>query len=115
MITAENKQEFARRVILDILLSDEYIASIRRLMALENPTLDDIDRESRVAWEALVDRLLRGGGGALASGQTTVALDDSQFILYCVGSDGKRQMAVRVGVGGSDILIWPPLLSLQRR
>ena len=44
----------------------------------------------------------------------TVTLDDSSFVLYSVGADGAAQRATQVGPGGTDILMWPPLISLVR-
>ncbi len=44
----------------------------------------------------------------------SVSLDDTQFVLYSVGPDGNAQRAVRVGPGGDDVLLWPPLISLVR-
>ncbi len=41
-------------------------------------------------------------------------VDDSQFLLYSVGPDGVDGRARLVGPAGSDILFWPPILSLQR-
>lgn len=44
----------------------------------------------------------------------TVPLDDTVFVLYSVGPDGKPNWAKSVGAGGSDILLWPPVMSLAR-
>ncbi len=44
----------------------------------------------------------------------TVELDESEFVLYSVGEDGEADWAKRVGSGGTDILIWPPVISLMR-
>lgn len=45
----------------------------------------------------------------------TVMLDDSTFLLYSTGPDGMDNRAAKVGAGGDDILIWPPLMSLTRQ
>lgn len=44
----------------------------------------------------------------------TASIGSDQFILYSVGADGSNGQARRVGLGGNDILYWPPLLSLKR-
>ncbi|MEL7473501.1 MAG: hypothetical protein AAGK04_09305 [Planctomycetota bacterium] len=42
------------------------------------------------------------------------------FVLYSIGPDGQKDWARRVarweenGVGGTDLLIWPPILALER-
>ncbi|GAB4544030.1 MAG: hypothetical protein Tsb0013_00790 [Phycisphaerales bacterium] len=57
-----------------------------------------------------------GLGGAAAPGRSfTISLDDSQFLLYSVGPDGMDNRAKKVGAGGNDVLIWPPLMSLTRQ
>lgn len=57
-----------------------------------------------------------GGAAAPAvEGSFTVSLDESNFVLYSVGPDGKPEWAKSVGGAGSDILFWPPLLSLERQ
>lgn len=43
-----------------------------------------------------------------------VTLDESEFVLYSVGRDGNFQWAEDSGADGTDILYWPPLLSLYR-
>lgn len=56
---------------------------------------------------------MMGGGGA--GGETfVVMLDDSVFLLYSMGEDGRDGRAKVVGDRGADILIWPPLSSLHR-
>jgi hypothetical protein len=44
----------------------------------------------------------------------SVMLDDSVFVLYSIGFDERPGFAETVGVGGEDILIWPPIVALQR-
>jgi len=44
----------------------------------------------------------------------TVNLDDTVFVLYSIGFDEQPGFAETVGVGGGDILIWPPVISLER-
>ncbi len=49
-----------------------------------------------------------------AADSFNVSLDDSTFILYSVGPDGSADWARQVGQGGTDILLWPPKMSLIR-
>jgi hypothetical protein len=44
----------------------------------------------------------------------TVQLDDSVFVLYSIGNDEAPGFATVVGAAGADILIWPPVISLER-
>lgn len=44
-----------------------------------------------------------------------IGIDQTDFILFSVGPDGKSEFADSVGYGGTDVLIWPPLLTLERR
>lgn len=44
----------------------------------------------------------------------TVSLDDTVFVLYSIGFDERPGFAETVGVGGEDILIWPPVIALER-
>lgn len=65
---------------------------------------------------ANADRPLLYTGGAVRGGQGfEVGIDQTEFILYSVGPDGKAGYADSVGYNGSDVLIWPPLLNLERR
>jgi len=43
-----------------------------------------------------------------------VTLDESDFVVYSIGKDGNFDWAVESGLDGTDILFWPPLLSLYR-
>ncbi|MBL8746162.1 MAG: hypothetical protein JNK58_07380 [Phycisphaerae bacterium] len=45
----------------------------------------------------------------------TANLTDRDFVLYSVGPDMKADFAKLVGPNGPDILIWPPVLTLERR
>jgi hypothetical protein len=45
----------------------------------------------------------------------TAQLTEKDFILYSVGPDMKADYARIVGRSGPDILIWPPILTLERR
>lgn len=45
----------------------------------------------------------------------TASLTDSDFVIYSVGPDMKAEYARNVGRAGPDILVWPPVLTLERR
>jgi len=61
----------------------------------------------------LADRFARINDNARAT-TFTVSLDESYFVLYSVGEDAVADFARESGVGGADILYWPPVLSLAR-
>ncbi|HBS28627.1 MAG TPA: hypothetical protein DEB06_04050 [Phycisphaerales bacterium] len=68
--------------------------------------------------QALIDQvfeILRAAVGM--AGETdmhTAELRDDTFVLYSVGFNQKADFARVVGRGGEDIIIWPPLLWLER-
>lgn len=67
----------------------------------------------------LTDLLKRGDALILEAlqrdvGTFPVELDDSVFVIYSAGTDQVAEWARSVGEGGTDILYWPPLLSLVR-
>ncbi len=55
-----------------------------------------------------------GAAGPSASSTFTATVTEKDFLLWSVGPDGVDNQAKSVGTGGSDILIWPPILSLRR-
>lgn len=44
----------------------------------------------------------------------TISLDESHFVLYSVGEDAVADFARESGLGGADLLYWPPVLTLAR-
>ncbi len=93
-------------------LSDERVSGVVNAYRGE-VSVDD----QRVVLLVLVQSLMRQGiletvGGE--GGGFSVTLDDSTFVLYSLGSDGARNWAKTVGPGGADVLMWPPMMSLQR-
>lgn len=54
------------------------------------------------------------GGEGLPTTIFKTMVDDSQFLLYSVGANRTDDRARLVGRAGNDILMWPPILSLQR-
>jgi hypothetical protein len=45
-------------------------------------------------------------------------LDETVFLLYSVGPDGKDDRAAIVGppgINAPDMLFWPPIIALERR
>ncbi len=75
---------------------------------LIDPVMDSLGVTLRGIIETAVDQL-----GRLSS--FDVQLDDTNFIIYSVGPDGKANLARSAGPGGTDILYWPPVLSLTRQ
>lgn len=79
-------------------------------------------QQIRAVFDASLAPVLRqqfGSGPEDAAAPATdstfkVTLDDSSFVLYSVGEDGAADRAAQVGPGGTDILMWPPLISLVR-
>lgn len=49
-----------------------------------------------------------------AESRFDVTVTEADFLLYSVGPDKRDDQARSVGSGGSDILLWPPLISLRR-
>lgn len=49
-----------------------------------------------------------------ASSTFTVTITQKDYLLWSTGPDARDDQARAVGVGGSDVLIWPPILSLRR-
>lgn len=60
-------------------------------------------------------RAVRGSGAAVGGDSFTIELTDADFVIYSVGANGRNDYAGAVGEGGSDILLWPPILNLERR
>lgn len=54
------------------------------------------------------------GGTIETTNGFNVALTQKDFLLWSVGPDATDDQAKSVGSGGSDVLIWPPILSLRR-
>jgi hypothetical protein len=54
------------------------------------------------------------GGEGLPTTVFKTTVGDDQFLLYSVGENGVDDRARFVGTYGTDILMWPPILSLQR-
>ncbi len=119
---------------LDVDGMKEFVKSQVRLMDFEAASMERIvgtvDGFGEFEFRAMID-MVDGAGTALSAEQLTgivggssdgdsgsrslsVTITDEDFVLYSVGPDGRRQTAEEVGVLGSDILMWPPLLSLQR-
>lgn len=51
---------------------------------------------------------------AQSSGGFIAFLDDTDFVVYSAGMNRDRDWARSVGQNGTDILVWPPLLTLLR-
>lgn len=64
-------------------------------------------------FEAKVAEALKEAKRA-AGGSISVTVTPKDFLLWSVGPDSSDDQARDVGVGGSDVLLWPPILSLRR-
>ncbi len=81
--------------------------------------LEDVYNEVMAARQARAEQT---GQIASTEGRVVLAgldsfvasLDDSTFVLYSAGFDQRPDWAQRVGEAGSDVLYWPPLLTLVR-
>jgi hypothetical protein len=54
------------------------------------------------------------GDPSQAASSFTVTITQKDFLLWSSGPDARDDQAKSVGSGGSDTLIWPPILSLRR-
>jgi hypothetical protein len=81
---------------------------------VQQPTLEKIHAMMKVMLESSARRLEELGGAGLPTTIFETKVDDSQFLLYSVGPDGEDDRARLVGTYGTDVLMWPPILSLQR-
>lgn len=93
-----------------------------RLKAAKNSyERDQIIREIAGEARKLSESILKMGDDAViaaferAVGSFSASLDDSYFILYSSGTDQVAEWAQSVGEGGSDVLYWPPVLTLLRQ
>jgi len=75
---------------------------------LLDPLMDSLSITVRSILETALDQL-----GRLSS--FDVQLDDTTFVVYSVGPDGEPNKARSAGPGGTDILYWPPIMSLTRQ
>lgn len=91
-------------------------AAIDREMrkALPDPAEASAKRPSAADQAAKIVEAWRAGIKAAPRSSFVTTLDEKQFVLYSVGPDQQRNWAKSVGAGGSDVLIWPPLIALVR-
>jgi hypothetical protein len=82
-------------------------------IAVDEKYIDPIMEIARTAMEAM-GSMMADMGMAGADAGFTAFVDDAQFILYSRGWDEIDGEALSVGPQGSDMLIWPPLISLER-
>lgn len=113
------------RLAVEQFKTDAHKAIIAAVRARRDPTDDEILalREARatiLCMPEFIDPyltkiLVKQSMASAAEDAFTIELMDSDFVLYSVGSDGKADFARSVGRAGPDILIWPPVLTLERR
>ncbi|MFG0275695.1 MAG: hypothetical protein ACF8QF_11615 [Phycisphaerales bacterium] len=68
----------------------------------------------REAIEVDFERTLETEKAENPSSVFTIQLDDSVFVLYSVGFDQVDGFATEAGYVAGDILLWPPVISLER-
>ncbi|MFM9958696.1 MAG: TlpA family protein disulfide reductase [Phycisphaerales bacterium] len=77
--------------------------------AAEAPKTENAETSAAKDGEAPVEP-----AGTPGTGSFKASVDQKDFLLWSVGPDGIDDQAKSVGSGGSDILIWPPIVSLRR-
>lgn len=83
-------------------------------VAVQPANADRLAEMAATMREFSAKRLAELGGPGLPTTTFDTTVDDSQFLLYSVGLDEQDDRARMVGPAGIDILMWPPILSLQR-
>jgi len=63
---------------------------------------------------AAIRRAAGMGDPSAAASTFAVTITQKDFLLWSTGPNAVDNQAKSVGTGGSDILIWPPILSLRR-
>jgi len=118
-VTDQNAQDVFIDAMVRLILSPEYREALMNLAGQETVTVEDLRR----AVAGAIAKIIDVGGVSVAESQTlagldaptfSVQLDESQFVMYSMGPDRRFGWAERVGPGGEDVLIWPPMLSLVR-
>jgi peroxiredoxin len=96
------------------------------LALIEALVVDDVVDPAMAMLKNLTESManMQGMGGMAAGGESfTATIGDpgdssynrhDQWVMYSVGPDGMDNEARKVGVGGDDILLWPPVMSLHR-
>lgn len=93
--------------IVDVVLKDDYVNRMQNML--------DTVRTQLQQGGGLQEMMMASAFAEMTGGAAfPVLLDDSVFLLYSMGPDGTDDLAASVGVGGADVLIWPPLSSLER-
>ena len=116
--TTEEFKQLLESYFTDLLNAPATSEALTTLRAGRQPS----DAQVRAVFEAclvsLVTRQFEVETGSSLETESDASFsrtfDATQFILYSVGFDGIAQRAEQVGPGGTDILIWPPMLSLIR-
>lgn len=114
----EGTPEQAKVFVLALIEHSSYKKLVANMNANQSTTAGDIvdfiDFMSSAAATALGQHVAASGGSSGSSGSFIVYLDDTVFVLFSAGSDGAANWAKRVGPGGDDYIIWPPLMSFVR-
>jgi hypothetical protein len=86
--------------IVDVALTDDASRSL----------IDIFDR----VMKGMLGQMMKGMNASLSASSFTVTITQKDFLLWSSGPDARDDQAKSVGTGGSDTLIWPPILSLRR-
>jgi len=81
---------------------------------IQPAVLDKLMGMTKAFRDTIREKIDAAGGEGLPNTVFSTMVDDKQFLLYSVGQNGIDDRARIVGPGGIDILMWPPILSLQR-
>jgi hypothetical protein len=81
---------------------------------MQQETVDKLLQMMRAFIREAEEALEAAGGPGLPNTVFKTTVGDDQFLLYSVGENGLDDRARLVGTYGTDILMWPPILSLQR-
>lgn len=126
-LTLEELKEFVLRA-QELMFAADTFKAIRAAAKAGSPiTLEMLEKSSEdwvtaATQPEFTDKFLKKIIPALANPSSvstgpslTAQLTEKDFILYSVGPDMKADYAKNVGRSGPDILIWPPVLTLERR
>lgn len=132
-LTFDEAKQFLIAVNTEMARLPEFTAAIKSLAQGEVPEDASVAKEidgmievltapaivenyvSKMLAHAVSGAASAGDPASDAGGTLAAALTEADFVLYSVGPDQKRGWARSVGPMGPDILIWPSVLTLERR
>lgn len=115
-------QELKNNAKNGVKLTNEMVrkASVAGTEVLTNDTglltryLEMMAKVMKAPLGAAIRRSAGMGDPSAAASTFAVTVTQKDFLLWSTGPDAVDNQAKSVGVGGSDILIWPPILTLRR-